>query len=273
MYYVVDQNLLRRWASVQQFLDESPANQCVLPDAAFLEMTQNEKWEDTLRNSLRCLALVPERVHAAYAVSEALYRELDSLKAVKHHMLCRAATSHIRKVLSWVRTGQENDALRQIRAMPTHADTSLMGDHFDHARNKEALADHFDLVWRQLSPDFQKSLRKPVTTDEDRLDAVHQLAKSVAYDVLLERGVNRNRARVFLQKRPMFYRYFIVKVWNAMDWLCAGGLDGLSEKNATNERLDHHYTLTASFFDGVLTNDDKVRRSYTALGAVLVREV
>lgn len=272
MYYVVDQNLLQRWTRVQQFLDENPNNFCVLPDVAFLELTQNEQWELTLRNSLRHLAQTPKRVFAAHSVGEALSRELHSLQSVEHHMLWKAATAYVREVLAWVRTGQENATILRMRAMPTHADASLKSDYFDHAHNKETIEGHVNLVWGQLSQDFQQSLRKS-TTDEDRLDAVHQLAKSVAYGVLLERNVNRNRARVFLRKRPMFYRYFIVKAWNALNWHYAGGLDGFAEKRATNELIDHHYTLTASFFDGVFSNDDKVNRAYTALMALLPRDV
>ncbi len=278
LYYVVDQNLLQRWEPVQQFLDARKDNCCVLTDVAFLELTQNEQWERTLRNSLGHLARTPERVFAAYSVNEALSRELrslqsDSPQSVERHMLWKAATSHVREVLAWVRTGHESATILRMLASPTHADKLLVDDYFDHANNKETVTGHFDLVWGQLSPDFQQSLRKPTTTDEDRLDAVHQLAKSVAYGVLFERGVNRNRARVFLRKRPMMYRWFILKTWNALNWHYVGGLDGFAERRATNELLDHHYTLTASFFDGVLSSDGKVNRAYAALMELLQREV
>ena len=255
------------------YLESGSRKLCVLIDTAFLEMTQSEEWLSTLRASLSQLARVPERVFAAYSVSHSLSRELRTLQSAAGHMLWREATVSVREVLTWVRTGQENTTIRGMRNSPSHTDAKLKADHFNHSQNKETIESLVELVRGQLPHEFQKALRKPATSDEDRLDAVHQLAKSVAYGVLAERGINRNRARAFLCKRPLFYRYLIVKAWNSLDWLYAGGLEDFKAKDATNEMLDHHYALTASFFDGVLSEDGKVNRAYTALQALAPREV
>ena len=236
-------------------------------------MTQSDEWQRTLRASLSRLAHFPNRVFAAYSVSQALAREMQTLQSVAGHMMWREATASVREVLTWVRTGKENATIRRMHESPSHTDATLRNDHFDHSHNKRSIESLVELVQGQLPNEFQKALRKPTTSDEDRLDAVHQLAKSVAYGVLAERDINRNRARAFLCKRPLFYRYLIVKTWNSLDWLYAGGLEGFKAKDATNELLDHHYALTASFFDGVLSEDAKVNRAYTALEALAPREV
>ena len=271
MYVVVDQNVLRK-PELVQYLKENASNCCVLPDAAFLEMTKNEQWESTLVGSLSHLAQVPERVFAANAVSDALADELRTLKSVAGHMLWRVATKSVREVLHWVRTGTENATLLRMRQSPSHADAVLRSDYFSHGRNKESIGSLTDAVRRQLPAEFLDLLRKPATSNDDCFDAVHQIARSVAYGVLAERGVNKNRARSFISTRPLFYRYIILHAWYSLDWLRAGGLEAFKEENATNELIDHQYALTATFFDGLLSIDAKALRAYTALKSLLLRE-
>jgi len=272
VHIVVDQNVLRKPA-LAGYLESSVRNRCVLIDTAFLEMTQSKEWQSTLRASLSQLVPYPERVVAAYSVSQGLARELRTLQSVAGHMLWREATASVREVLTWLQTGKRNATICRMIENPSDIDAKLKNDYFDHSQNKQSIESIVELVRAQLPREFQRALRKPVTSDEDRLEAVHQLATSVAYGVLAERGVARNRARSFLRRRPLFYRLLILKAWNSIDWLHAGGLEGLKPKDATNELLDQHYALTATFFDGVLSEDAKVNRAYTALQALVPREV
>jgi hypothetical protein len=270
MFFVVDQNILRK-PELKGYLESGPRSRCVLIDTAFLEMTQSETWEDTLRSSLNQLAHLPERVFAAYSVSHALAHEMRTLQSVDGHMLWRDATLSVREVLTWVRTGRESATILRMRESPAHTDPKLRDDHFHNSKNKQTIESQVELVRGQLSEEFQKALRKSVTSNEDRLDVVHQLAKSIAYGVLEEQGVSWNRAHTFLRKRPLFYRYLIVHVWNSLYWLQKGGLEGF--KDATNELHDHHYAITASFFNGLLSRDAKVKRSHDVLKDLVRREV
>jgi len=204
-------------------------------------------------------------------VSHALAYEMRTLQSVAGHMLWRDATLSVREVLTWVRTGRENATILRMRESPAHTDPKLRDDHFHNSKNKQTIESQVELVRGQLSEEFQKALRKSATSNEDRLDVVHQLARSIAYGVLAELGISRNLAHTFLRKRPLFYRYLIVQAWSSLDWLHKGGLEGF--KDATNELHDHHYAITASFFDGVLSNDAKVNRSHVALKKLVLRRV
>lgn len=272
-YIVIDQNVLRK-PELAELVNTQPWVRFVLPDLSFLEMTKTTGSEEsTLQPSLQPLASVPERVLVAYSVNEALNRELRTLQPVNGYMHHAEATKFVREILRWVRTGLSNPSMERYRGDPDGHRTAVKADHLGHEENRADLARLIDSTKRFIPAEVQKSMRQTNLTAEERLDIVFDLACSLATEVLVSRGINPNKSRIFLRQKPLFYRYIIVRVWYCVDWIAKGGFDSFPEKSVTNEILDHQYVLTASFFDGLLSRETKVKHAYADLLTIMRREV
>ena len=271
-YLVLDQNVLRK-PELDEKINRQPDLRFVLPDLALLEMTKGEQWEATLLRSLSTLASVPDRTFLAYSVNEALAYELRTQRPKVDRMLWKPATTFTRDLLKWVRTGRETEAISRIRRDPSEDKQAVIADHLTHEENKASIARLIAATKSQITSETQKALRGKKFSPEEVLDIVHQLAQSVAYGVLEDRNVLGKTAQTFLRQRPVFYRYVIVHAWNCIHWISQGGFETFADASASNELLDHQYVITASCFQGILSNETKVNNAYQALIAVLPREV
>ena len=68
-------------------------------------------------------------------------------------------------------------------------------------------------------------------------------------------------------------RYFYLNMWALLDWEEQGRLEGLSPKKVTNDYLDREYVLAATYFDGLLTKEDRMNVAYRAMQQLLQRRV
>lgn len=271
-YFVLDQNVLRK-PDLARLIARDPASKFVLPDLSFLEMTKSADWEDTLRNSLGQLAVIPRRVVVAHSVNDALGREVSSLVPVNRHMLSLEATEFVRDILAWARTGESNSAIQRIRDDPDDHRQALARDHLSHDENKRSLQTLIEATRRFIPEGLQRQMRGQSLSAEDRLDIVHNIARGLVPEVLATRGVSLNKSRAFLSRKPLLYRYLVVRVWYCADWISKGGLEPYPEEKVTNEVMDHQYVLTASFFHGLESLDGKAKRAYDALRSILQRKV
>ena len=168
---------------------------------------------------------------------------------------------------------QETRAISRIRRDPMQDKLAVVADHLTHEENKESIVKLIDATKSQITRETEKALRKDQFSAEEVTDIVHQLARSIAYGVLEDRGISKNASRAFLNERPIFYRYIIVHAWNCVQWISKDGFDAFKGLSASNELLDHQYVITVSCFQGVLSRDGKVNDAYNALLAILPREV
>lgn len=271
-YLVVDQNILRAPELVELVRSDGGAH-FVLPDLAFLEMIKSAEWQRTLHDSLATLSTVPNRVHVAYSVNEALANELQTLRSVTGHLLFREATAFIRDLLRWVRTGSDTDAFRRIQADPDNHKGSVIADHLNHAANKSELAELIDATKRIIPEQVQKQFRGSSIGNAERLDVVHEVAKELLPNIMWEAGINHNKARSFMRQRPMAFRYVLLKVLDCVNWISKGGFESFPEHKVSNENLDHQYVLTSTFFHELLSRDGRVNESYKHLRLLLQRSI
>ncbi len=271
-YVVVDQNVMRK-SALGEVIASKPDTHFVLPDLSFLEMTKSPQWERTLRCSLKQLALVPQRVHVAHSVNEALAIELNSLSPINGHLLHADATNFVREILAWVATGSETEAIRRIKSDPDNHKDALAVDHLNHIENKARMGDLIDATKRFIPEEMQKLMRGRKLSATEQIDAVHEIAVGLMPRILGERSISKERARSFMKGRPMVLRYLLVRAWYCVHWISQGGFDSLRGADVTNELLDQQYVLTASFFDGLLSEEHRVNESYRDLSLLLRRKV
>lgn len=271
-YVVVDQNVLRRGTVLKDTIATQPHTHYVLPDLAFLEMTKSPEWESTLKNSLRVLAQFPRRVHVAHSVNETLYTELSTMLPISGHMLNHEATSFVRNLLSWVRTGKDGYSIERMRADPDNHRAALAKAHLDHTQNKTGLRELIDETKSFIPEDLQKRMRGAKVNPSERLQVVYEIGIGLLLQILAERGVAAGKARALTKRRPLLLRYFFVKAWYCVYWIEKCGFDSFPEKDVSNEKLDQQYVLTASFFHGVLSEEKQVNDAYQDL-CLLLRKV
>lgn len=271
-YIVVDLNVLRK-TSLEELVLREPRTQFVLPDVAFIELTKSEQWESTLFNSLRTLASVPHRVHAAWSVNNALQKELRSLQSVSGHMLHHEATLHLRALLSWVATGNKTAKISAILSNTESSRRALASDHLNHTHNKSTVRELVDATKRFIPSDLQKEMRSQKVARSERLDIVFDIATGLLPQILSERNVSRGRAIAFMKTRPVVLRYLLTYVWYCTHWITLGGLESFLDSNVTNDTLDQQYVITASSFDDLLTEDNRAKDSFDDLTELLSRKI
>ena len=98
-----------------------------------------------------------------------------------------------------------------------------------------------------------------------RYNTAHLLLK----EILKENNFTSSNVEVFLKKKPMILRYYYLKIWSCLDWLGKGGFESLLPKDVTNEILDHEYILLATFFNGILSKENRVNKAYKDISDIL----
>lgn len=71
-----------------------------------------------------------------------------------------------------------------------------------------------------------------------------------------------------LPNRYLFRFASCVQVW-ILDWLAKGSPDTVKSAKITNDLLDLHIATCATFFDGLLSHDEKLTRIYSTVRAML----
>jgi hypothetical protein len=63
-------------------------------------------------------------------------------------------------------------------------------------------------------------------------------------------------------RNTYIFRYSLCSYLLALDWLERGGLNNIRTDRLSNDLTDMTYAAYATFFDGILSNDDKLNRVY-----------
>lgn len=271
-YIVLDQNTLRK-PYLEKLIVDDPSIRIILPDMAFLEMTKTPQWELTLRNSLACLAMYPQRVHVCLSVNEALKRELANLKPINGHMMHHEATSFLRNLLEGFRTNTPSLSLERIRENPNRQIDELKRQHLNHSENKERMAGIIYATAAMLPEETKKRLRSDKVERNEWLQLVQVIGMSLLPDILAENGIERHKSAQFIRQCPMTLRYMFLKVWRCLRWLRDRGFDSQPPKAVTNDEFDDQYILAATFFQDLLSEDKIVNEAYGYLRDLITKLV
>lgn len=273
-YIVLDQNVLRS-LELAELVTMNASVHFVLPDLAFFEMTKNrQSWEHTLALSLKILAPYRNRVHVAKSVSEALRMELARKVPVAGHMLYSDASSFARGVLHSVYHNTDGSELQAIRLDPTDNYGGMVNDYLNHSENKGRLADLIGTTKEMLPEGFEKQMRSRQVSREERLEMMRSIVPPLLAEILYQDfGFSLEKAWGFIKQKPMVLRYMYLKLWLCFDWLSKGGFHSLGSDKVTNDLLDHEYILTATYFNGLLSKEGRVKEAYQDMKELLSRPV
>lgn len=267
--YVLDQNYFR--SDELKALAAERGTKFVIVDEALIEMCKAPEWEDTLRGSMRTLALHPSRVLVGRSMAELLKWEREHKKCVNGHLLSRNGTTFLRDILKGIRSGADSRSLVMMRENIEETQREMERIHFDHDENKRGLV---ELVTTAASSDprLATALRKNTLDGEERLRVIKTLGMDLAHSFIERGGFSQSEASRMVHQKTAWLRFGLVRLWYAFDWLHRQRVDGIAPPKATNEKMDYRYIVAATFFSGgLLTREVQMNRCFSDISELLRR--
>ena len=269
MIYVLDQNYLRS-EELKNLVVSQPTLKFVLPDVAMLEMCKGHKWRETMQHSLETLAKVRGRVKQSISVGEALNIELRNMKSVDGQLLRREFTNFIRSIMLDVKTNSDaGPGVSLIAVSIEKVQEDIRNAELDHHRNQVSLTTRTEIIESALGTTLLKQLKNDKIADDVRLAVIKKVAHELVQTFLEKQGYSQNRIKVFLKQKPLLLRYFLLSVRHAFEWAKNGGIGSFPAEKVTNDILDQEYVIIASFFDGILSKENRVNEADAELRQLL----
>lgn len=261
---IVDQNFLRK-QELKALADTKPNNLFILPDVALIEMCKSPQWRNTLCGSLSILSNYPGRTRVCISTGEAIMIELETQNSISDCLLPDRYIPIFEELLLELfseNTGQMLEKIPLIQA-------SLASNYLNHKKNQNDFKSLIEESKSIITSEKIKSLRNGSMSRKDKLDLIYNTAHLLLKEILKENNFTSSNAEVFLKKKPMILRYYYLKIWSCLDWLGKGGFESLLPKDVTNEILDHEYILLATFFNGILSKENRVNKAYKDISDIL----
>lgn len=259
-FLVLDQNYLRS-EKLKQIISTEQETHFVIPDSAMVEMCKSPSWEITTRQSLQALSQCPNRVHVAICMGEAVRFEMQHCKSVEGKLLDRKCRALFRDILADTKTEKEYSALTQEKMLSIQ--DLLNKDELNNTKNKASLNRYIAAVRANLTEDMQKNLKDRHQDNEYKRELITKLTIESLLPFLQEElKLSIEKSKHFLKKKPIAFRFIWLRTWLSIDWFLKGGIEDTKPSKVTNDFLDHDYILTATFFNGILSEDKRVNLAY-----------
>lgn len=268
MIYVVDQNYFRS-AELLSISSAEPKAKFVFPDVALIEMCKGTEWWETMRRSLQTLAARPGRVLQSMSVGEALNIELKTLKSIDGYLLPRQMRDFTRSVLVGIKESTSSSGISAIDSHISQAQLELQQEELNHLQNQTSLTTRTAIIQKALAGEPLKKLRSGIASKADTLSSIRQIAIDLAATHLCNEGYSINKVKQFLRQKPLLLRFYYVNVRHAFEWATKGGLGTYPAEKVTNDLLDQEYVIIGSFFDKLLSKEQRVIQADADLRAIL----
>ena len=266
-YIVLDQNVLR--STTLSSMLENPKNHFVLADLGFLEMTKHrEEWELTLQKSLKIIAATPNRVHVACSIDELLRSELDTFQPTEG-ILHPEATVFLRGLLESFHLDVEGQTLDIFRRNCPENVARMSTEHLNDDVNKLNALNTIELVPKQT----QEKLQRKQLPENEKLKEIQSGAICILIQTVLDKGISFQRAKMFLKRRPLLFRRILLDIWYCFELIDKGNFCTVNGAKYTNDAIDRHHVLTASFFHDLLTFDKRANSAHNALKSLLAMKI
>ena len=242
-YVVLDQGAMRQ-EILQERIANDPGAIFIIPDIAFSEMGIKKDVRYTLRRSLTPLRSAIDRIYVAVSVKEiAEFEKRNGGNIIRLDQLLSGSATRVGR------------ALIEGETSPDYAEVIKRID--DTEQNHKALFDppgDRDEMRRQVLA-FKKNfgaarvrlLRTPGAYGEDiRLGMIAMIMQAMT------RAPGPFNGDV--AKRMLLVRLLALMYWSEKD-----GLDNIKAEKIMNDFIDMEFVVIASYFDEIMTVDEKVR--------------
>ncbi len=268
--YVVDMNMLEA-PELAQHMQENEAAEYVIPDVAFVEMCKHTAFLSTMRQALRAFENDADRIRSTHSVGELLRDEMAALSlATRRNILSLERTERGRRIVRDVLSGRE-DAAAEIEAEFGQARENLLAADL-HAGDAKARTEQGLAVLQGGLPfDLKQAVCSRHLSHERYIAFVWCAARIFTMKWLRNKGGwSAAGARRFVKKNPLVFRFQFLSVRHTLQVLRNGGdISKMKPEKELNNQLDFDYVLTASYFDGLLSKDKRVKDAHLDLMNVL----
>lgn len=255
---VIDANYLQD-DKLAQWLSSSHNNYAVLTDYAAMETYKGDTLVSIFK-SMEILSRYPNQVLVLKNTGTVCGLKSDT-KGLQHRLLDEAQTRAFRRYCFDLRKAKDGDfALREAllyrgKIAKDHMDQTLL-------RDAEIIKEAIE----QISLTYSQEERRILRTHQPLTIAIgKKLIEDVAYvtGTLLHRhpqvqGIptSHNFPNLFI------FRHVLCSYLNILNWISDGGAKGANPKTIRNDIVDMNYAAFATYFDGLLSKDEKAMVIY-----------
>lgn len=257
-FIVLDQNAFRKDQLLAPAIKRARDIGCKLLvlDAAIIEMTKNAEWELTTRKSFKLLAECPELVSFGRALPDLFRMERDRGRPCFSCLEDEEWTPALRALIQEIPNG-DGPSLRYMRKKIAENQPKIANQYLDHARNKRRVMLFRD-VWRAIFPGDDRRLLEDAHTRREAL--AHPFWAMRFEEELVSSGAfDRQAAQALTGSRSVTSHMLLASRALALRWYVNGGLnDNTKAEKLTNDVMDMEYVVSASFCDGIVSEEKKV---------------
>lgn len=258
MYLVIDSNQLQS-PKLRAFLAASLKNRAVLPDFAAMEAYKG----DTLSSIFKSMAIVCEFPGQVIVLkgSAKICGLSGRRKGLQRRLIDESQTKHFPDYVRALQLAQSGSThvVRQILALGQSAD-----EHFEKMLNDaHDMRGVFDVLGKVYTKEERAILREQKSyTPEMTNKLVRTLYEIVA---MIFRGSSHVRKAPSYEELPntFMFRVSLACYLLAITRAAHGGVRDMRPDKLRNDLVDMMFVAYGSYFDGVLTDDEGVKRILT----------
>lgn len=273
MKLVIDQNRLRSkphesFVPLEEHLKATEENIAVLTDTAVFEMLKGDAPVYVASKSLEILSKYPEQVLATDGTGVLMRKELAEGTATPS-LVSNELTERLRTMLRKARRfydGKEK-SFPIDEAVVARESAEIKRQRLDHDQHKKMLVDGVEAL-KKASSGIQAKLRKGVF-DKEVYAFFYQAAFIGFRDAISTFKLKPETVEKLYLDYSLTARISMVGLLFAAQWFGSGGAESLKKESATNQFIDNDYVASASYFDGILSEETRVNALFANLKNLL----
>lgn len=256
---VVDKNFLED-PMLEEFFQADPGNRAVIIDFVAIE---GYSGKNSVKNICRSMAILSKYANQVLVLKNA--RELVAAgyinPNIRFELIDWGATRAFGKFCRHLERASQGDAVALV-TVAGHAEAAKK-----HLAMMEATVvtfkPYFERIRVLMGSDALKARRErrpiPASAGVQTIQMIVELA-TMLFDS--DPRVPRIEGSFVEARNYYCFRYATAAVLLALRWAEAGGLQDVRPEKLRNDFVDLSYTTAATYFDGLLTNDEKMTDIY-----------
>lgn len=265
MRKVADNSFLQDQEALRRYLSSSKRNCVVLTDYSAMEAYKTGRIDSTYKYT-RILQEYPQQalvLKGTHAVSRLRGRQAGMQRRMIDEEQSAGLLSFYRQIEALAQDGRKT--------------TPEFSEHVDAAKSQmervlghaEGIPDAFDRISEMFSQDELRVIR---TGSQYTREIVR---KVMGFVVEMSNSLHGRPALSAYKVRPgelhntYIYRAVLCNAVLMIYWLSKGGATGVRPEKIRNDMIDCYMVAYATYFDGILTNDDKQKYIYEMVSPIV----
>jgi len=264
MKKIVDSSALRS-PILAAFLSASPTNRAIVTENLWMELFKGDG-ATNVEHSLRTLAAHPKQVFILKPLAAILKlrpretglqgRLIDEAQTDGFGRYCRALFSN-----RWTEEEAKWDRERKQQVANQKYQRGL--------RSVETIRETIEVLKKRCTPDELKALRRKELLPTEFWFRFSDYVFDTAEAFGRQQGAGPVTGEALLYSYT--FRYALCGLARAVDWISQGGYATAPPEKLMNDYTDMGYAAYATFFDGILTNDKKLKEIHDFADRLLRR--